>query len=104
MAKNFVNILNTEKTKQIIQILNSEDNNQEINVYIGDENSDEALKEFSVITFTHKDKGKDLGTIAIIGPTRMDYSKVISAMKYISQKLNEDETKRLDKGGNENNE
>ena len=33
--------------------------------------------------------GHELGTIGIIGPTRMDYSKVISVMKYISKKLNE---------------
>ena len=89
IAKNFVNILDTDKTKQMIEILNSEDNQDEINVYIGDENVDEALKNFSVITFKHKEKGKDLGTIAIIGPTRMDYSKVISTMKYISKKLGE---------------
>ena len=87
IAKNFVNILDTDKTKQMIEILNSEDNQDEINVYIGDENVDEALKNFSVITFKHKEKGKDLGTIAIIGPTRMDYSKVISVMKYISLSL-----------------
>ena len=31
-----------------------------------------------------------MGTIGIIGPKRMDYSKVISVMKYISKKLNED--------------
>ena len=29
-----------------------------------------------------------MGTIGIIGPKRMDYSKVISIMKYISKKLN----------------
>ena len=97
IAKNFVNILDTDKTKQMIEILNSEDNQDEINVYIGDENVDEALKDFSIITFKHKEEGKDLGTIAIIGPTRMDYSKVISAMKYISKKLGENsETPKLD--------
>ncbi len=99
IAKNFVNILDTDKTKQMIEILNSEDNQDEINVYIGDENVDEALKNFSVITFKHKEKGKDLGTIAIIGPTRMDYSKVISTMKYISKKL--DEKNKLEEGKGE---
>lgn len=99
VAKNFVNILDTDKTKQMIDILNSEDSEDEINVYIGDESINEALKDFSIITFKRKDKGKDLGTIAIIGPTRMDYSKVISAMKYISKKLDED--KMLDKGKDE---
>ena len=29
-----------------------------------------------------------MGTIGIIGPKRMNYSKVISIMKYISKKLN----------------
>lgn len=90
IAKNFVNILDTEKTKQMMNVLNGEGDDDEINVYIGDENIDKALKDFSIITFKKKKKGRDLGTIAIIGPTRMDYSKVISAMKYISKKLSED--------------
>ena len=62
---------------------------EDIKVYIGDENEQEQLKDFSVVTFRHKVHGKDLGTIGIIGPKRMDYSKVISVMKYISKKLNE---------------
>lgn len=89
IAKNFVNILDTNKTKQMLEILDNSDDQDEINVYIGDENVDKALKDFSVITFKHKENGKDLGTIAIIGPTRMDYSKVISTMKYISKKIEE---------------
>lgn len=101
IAKNFVNILDTDKTKQMIDILNSGNNQDEINVFIGDENVDKALKDFSIITFKHRENGKDLGTIAIIGPTRMDYSKVISAMKYISKKLNE--KKMLDEGKDDGN-
>ena len=90
IAKNFVNILDTDKTKEMIDVLNNKDSEDEINVYIGDESIDKALKDFSIITFKRKNQGKDLGTIAIIGPTRMDYSKVISAMRYISKKLDED--------------
>ena len=33
---------------------------------------------------------KDIGTIGIIGPKRMNYSKIISVMKFISKKLNDD--------------
>ena len=58
-------------------------------LYIGDENDNEQLKDFSVITFKHRYQNKDLGTIGIIGPKRMDYSKVISVMKYINKKLKE---------------
>ena len=51
---------------------------------------EDELKDFSIVTFKHKVNGKDLGTIGIIGPKRMDYSKVISVMKYINKKLNND--------------
>ncbi len=96
IAKNFVNILDTDKTKNMMNFLAS-DEDDEINVYIGDENVDKAFKDFSIITFKNKNSKKNLGTIAIIGPTRMDYSKVISTMKYLSKKLNED-SPRLTEG------
>lgn len=54
-----------------------------------DENENKDLKDLSIITFKHKVGNKDMGTIGIIGPKRMNYSKVISIMKYISKKLND---------------
>ena len=60
----------------------------DINVYIGNETEHDELRNFSIVTFKHKIANKDIGTIGIIGPTRMNYSKVISVMKYISKKLN----------------
>ena len=87
VAKNFMNIL--DEKELIADMLNS-GFAEDINVYIGGENEKEELKDFSVITFKHKVGNKDIGTIGIIGPKRMDYSKVISVMKYISKKLNED--------------
>ncbi len=85
VAKNFVNILDTKEL--VADMLNS-GFAEDIKVYIGEESEREQLKDFSVVTFKHKVNGKDLGTIGIIGPKRMDYSKVISVMKYINQKLN----------------
>ena len=61
----------------------------DIKIYIGDENENDELKDFSIVTFKHSVGNMDLGTIGIIGPKRMNYSKVISVMKYISKKLNE---------------
>ena len=86
VAKNFVNVLDTKEL--MADMLNS-GFADDIHVYIGDENPKEELKDFSVVTFKHKINGKDLGTIGIIGPKRMDYSKVISVMKYINKKLKE---------------
>ena len=87
VAKNFMNIL--DEKELIADMLNS-GFAEDINVYIGGEDEKEQLKDFSVVTFKHKIGNKDIGTIGIIGPKRMDYSKVISVMKYISKKLNEE--------------
>ena len=90
VAKNFVNILDE---KELMADMLNTGFAQDINVYIGEENEKEELKDFSIVTFKHRIGNKDLGTIGIIGPKRMDYAKVISVMKYISKKLN----------GNDNN-
>ena len=86
LAKNFVNVLDEKEV--MLDILDS-GMAKDINVYIGDENYKEELKDFSVVTFKHSIGDKELGTIGIIGPKRMNYSKVISVMKYISKKISE---------------
>ena len=93
IAKNFVNVLDAKEL--VLDILNS-GVAKDINVYIGDENENEKLKDFSIVTFKHSIGNKDLGTIGIIGPKRMDYSKVISVMKYISKKINKENDENSD--------
>lgn len=87
IAKDFLNVLDAKDL--VADVLNTgmADN---INIYIGEETEKEELKNFSIVTFNHLLEDKDIGTIGIIGPTRMDYSKIISVMKYISKKLNDD--------------
>ena len=85
VAKNFVNIIDE---KELMADMLNNGYAKDIKVYIGEENEKEELKDFSIVTFKHRIGNKDLGTIGIIGPKRMDYSKVISVMKYISKKLN----------------
>ena len=86
ITKNFVNVLDEKDV--MIDTLNS-GIAEDISIYIGDENINESLKDFSIITFNHKVHGKSVGTIGIIGPKRMDYSKVISVLKYIHQRMNQ---------------
>lgn len=85
VARNFLNLLDE---KDIVENIVANGISKDVNVYIGDEQKDENFKNLSLITFKHELDGKELGTIGIIGPTRMDYSKVISIMKYISKYLN----------------
>lgn len=56
----------------------------DINVYIGHENNFD--DDVSVIK-TKYDINGDEGTIAIVGPKRMDYEKVVSLLNYIKQNI-----------------
>ena len=85
-ARNFLNIIDT---KEILEELLDDTEIEDVKVSIGEENEKCNMKDFSIVTFKHILGGKNLGTIGIIGPTRMDYSKVISIMKYISKQLND---------------
>ncbi|MNZ63951.1 Heat-inducible transcription repressor HrcA [compost metagenome] len=58
-----------------------------IQVRIGTENDHEAINDCSLITATYAIDGQSLGTIGILGPTRMEYGKVISLLDLISKDM-----------------
>ncbi len=57
---------------------------QGLTVRIGKENQISAMRDCTVITVPYELNGKDSGTIAIVGPTRMEYQKVIPLVKYLA--------------------
>jgi heat-inducible transcriptional repressor len=57
-------------------------------IVIGRENEDERLHELTVIS-TNYTRGKDIGTMGIIGPMRMPYSRILSLMSHVSHKMSE---------------
>jgi len=58
-----------------------------IQVRIGAENSVEAISNCSLITASYSIDGQLLGTIGILGPTRMEYGKVINLLDYLSKDM-----------------
>ncbi|WP_127579784.1 heat-inducible transcriptional repressor HrcA [Paenibacillus koleovorans] len=60
---------------------------QGIQVRIGNENAVEAINNCSLITATYSIDGQSLGTIGILGPTRMEYGKVIQLLDVLSQDM-----------------
>lgn len=71
----------------------------DIKVYIGDESKLQTMKDCSVVTAKYQLKDGVKGTIGIIGPKRMDYQKVMDALKQLNSQLdiyfNEDEIKDI---------
>ncbi|MBS4209056.1 heat-inducible transcriptional repressor HrcA [Bacillus sp. FJAT-50079] len=60
---------------------------QGIHVKIGRENNHEKMEDCSLITATYSIGEEPVGTIAILGPTRMEYSRVISLLDILSRDM-----------------
>ena len=65
-----------------------ETNNDDINIYIGKESN---LNDDVTVIKTNYKTSKDNGTIAIIGPKRMEYSRVVNLLDYIKKQIERDE-------------
>lgn len=90
-ARNFLNTM--EEKELLFRVLN--DVKEDVNVSIGSENKLEQFKDCSLITATYKINGKTIGSIGLIGPTRMEYSKTISIVECMTNNLSEMLTKIL---------
>ncbi len=60
-----------------------------ITIKIGGENFVECARECSIITAVYSASGIPLGSIGVIGPTRIPYGKVISVLTEIVKELND---------------
>lgn len=87
-AKNLIKLL--EEKDAVKTVFDFDDHGQEqaIRVSIGEENNIAELKDCSLITTTYTIGGETVGSIGIIGPTRMDYGKVVSTLKYLIKEIN----------------
>jgi heat-inducible transcriptional repressor len=68
--------------------LPSPDTTGEIKITIGPENLADELRDSSVMAVKYDAGGDMQGLIGVVGPTRMDYSKVAAHLSYIAQGLN----------------
>ena len=97
-AKKFLNVLENEaKLKEIIQ--NIDDNSNSSLVFsIGDENKDEEINDYSIIKTNYSLANGIVASVGVVGPERMDYAKIASVLKYITDEIgasdgDKDETK-----------
>ncbi len=69
----------------IVKLLAELSHSEGVQVVIGSENPVNELKGLSVVTSTYKEGNRPMGIIALIGPTRMDYSKAIITVDTIAK-------------------
>ena len=83
-VRNLLGILEEEKVlKDLLQ--GGEDSG--LKVTIGSENKFTGIQDCSMVQATYRLNGQIVGTMAVLGPTRMEYGKVISVMDYLHEYL-----------------
>lgn len=87
-----------ERVKEILLMLEEEQllkdilyahQGEGLRVSIGRENRYHGIQDCSVITATYHLDGELLGTIAVLGPTRMEYEKTMTLLDYMNSHLSE---------------
>ena len=83
----FAELSNVDKLRQLFEAFNRKRdilhlldqclNAQGVQIFIGEESGYDVLDECSVVTAPYTVDGKVLGVLGVIGPTRMDYERVI---------------------------
>lgn len=58
-----------------------------LTVTIGEENKYSTMQDCSIIKATYHIDGQPLGTIAVLGPTRMEYSKIMTLLEFMNENM-----------------
>lgn len=82
-AKEMLSLLNDKEA--LMELFNPQDN---ITVSIGDENYKPQARDCSIISAEYSFKDRPIGKIGLIGPRRINYSKVIMIMSEVIKELN----------------
>ena len=85
-ARNFLAVLESkDKLRRIV----GRDGGMEISIRIGPENQVPALNDCSIVTASYRVGDHSNGTLGIIGPTRMNYNRVISVLEFMGRALSD---------------
>ena len=79
-------ILMIEEKQQLVRLLNEYIDGPGLTIVIGAEHLDPHLRPFSLIASTYDD-GSGVGTVGVIGPTRMRYPRAIAAVEGAAQAM-----------------
>lgn len=85
-VKNFLTVISSKD--KIAELIGDDNDEIQISVRIGS-GEDDVPEDCSVVTATYAAGGKNLGTYGVIGPMRMDYTKVITVLENVGKALEE---------------
>lgn len=84
-----------EEKGQLIVILDKCLEDGGLQILIGSENQIEEMRDCSFVTTTYNIGDSAIGTLGVIGPTRMEYSSIIPLVEYIAHMVSQRLSKKL---------
>ncbi len=69
----------------ILRLLDEFAGTEGVHVVIGRESAASELQNLSIVASSYREGGRPVGVVALIGPTRMDYSKAIVMVDTVAQ-------------------
>ena len=75
------------RKRDILHLLEQSINAKGVQIFIGEESGYEVLDDCSVVTSPYESEGQILGVLGVIGPTRMDYERVIPIVDLTAKML-----------------
>lgn len=87
-----------EQEKLLCNILDGGVEEDGVTVRIGGEIDQWDMKECSMITAAYTVNGRKMGSLGVLGPTRMEYAKVVSVVDYMTKYLSQT-LERMIRGG-----
>ena len=84
-----------DQKTSILHLLDVSQRAQGVQIYIGGESGISPLDEYSVITAPYEANGQVIGTLGVIGPTRMAYERVIPIVDVTAKLLSNAMTAQL---------
>jgi heat-inducible transcriptional repressor len=76
-----------EQKNSLLQLLDVSSRAQGVQIFIGGESELVPIEEMSVIAAPYEANGKVVGTLGVIGPTRMTYERMISIVDITAKLL-----------------
>lgn len=77
-----------DEKEQILEVINQE-LKQKIDIYIGHEMIYKQMQDCALVVSTFETKSGPAGRIAVLGPQRMEYERVVSALDYLRELISD---------------
>ena len=88
-VEKFKRLLNMLEEERLLYDILEAPSDDGVVVTIGRENKFSGIQDCSMVRATYCLGGEVVGTIAVLGPTRMDYAKIMATLEFMNHNLSE---------------